>query len=44
MQSLICHETSANNVDTAEERHLVEFFGKDYENYRKKTMTLIPFI
>ncbi|GAB7327570.1 hypothetical protein MBLNU13_g11427t1 [Cladosporium sp. NU13] len=28
----------------AEERHLVEFFGKDYEDYRKRTITAIPFI
>lgn len=28
----------------AEERTLVEFFGKDYEGYRKRTMTGIPFI
>jgi protein-S-isoprenylcysteine O-methyltransferase Ste14 len=30
--------------DSAEERYLVEFFGKDYEDYRKRTMTGIPFI
>ena len=35
---------SAKIVATAEERYLVEFFGKDYENYRKRTMTGIPFV
>ncbi|KAF2164687.1 hypothetical protein M409DRAFT_67795 [Zasmidium cellare ATCC 36951] len=27
-----------------EEKHLVMFFGDDYENYRKRTGTLMPFI
>ena len=39
-----CGGTSADIVATAEERYLVEFFGKDYENYRKRTMTGIPFV
>jgi protein-S-isoprenylcysteine O-methyltransferase len=30
--------------DLAEERSLVEFFGRDYHAYRKSTMTGIPFI
>ena len=28
----------------AEERNLVDFFGKDYEEYRKRTSVGIPFI
>jgi protein-S-isoprenylcysteine O-methyltransferase len=32
------------DFDLAEERSLIEFFGKDYEAYRKSTMTGIPFI
>lgn len=27
-----------------EEKYLVDFFGKDYEDYRRRTPTLIPFI
>ena len=30
--------------ELAEERSLVEFFGRDYDAYRKSTMTGIPFI
>ncbi|KAM0712932.1 hypothetical protein Q7P35_000383 [Cladosporium inversicolor] len=36
--------SSADIFYTAEERHLVEFFGEDYDNYRKSTKTGIPFI
>ena len=32
------------DFNLAEERSLVEFFGKDYDAYRKSTMTGIPFI
>ena len=32
------------DFNLAEERSLVEFFGKDYEAYRRSTMTGIPFI
>jgi protein-S-isoprenylcysteine O-methyltransferase Ste14 len=34
----------ANGFVAAEERSLVEFFGKDYEDYRKRTGVCIPFI
>ncbi|TLD09472.1 hypothetical protein E2P81_ATG10153 [Venturia nashicola] len=33
-----------NDRIKAEERSLVEFFGKDYENYKKRTRTGIPLI
>jgi protein-S-isoprenylcysteine O-methyltransferase len=42
--SLLLGETSANGIIPAEERSLVEFFGKDYEDYRKRTGVCIPFI
>jgi len=29
---------------TAEEKALVQFFGQDYENYRKRVGTKVPFI
>lgn len=29
---------------TAEEKTLVEFFGTDYEAYRRRTRTGIPFV
>lgn len=40
---VFCGATYAD-LDLAEERSLVEFFGKDYDAYRKSTMTGIPFI
>ena len=38
-------EAKANvYVGSAEESTLVKFFGEDYENFRKRTPTGIPFI
>lgn len=36
-------DTSAD-FGTAEEKALVHFFGEDYENYRRRVGTKIPFI
>lgn len=33
----------ANNL-IVEERNLVKFFGAQYEEYRKRTGTMIPFV
>lgn len=39
---MVC--TCADFLFAAEERSLVEFFGEDYDAYRKSTKTGIPFI
>ena len=32
------------DMKAAEERALVRFFGQDYENYRRRVRTWIPFV
>lgn len=49
IESLVCFEVDLS-VDTilieiaAEEKSLVRFFGKDYEAFRERTRTGIPFV
>lgn len=41
---MLSTQRSHANTDIDEEKHLIHFFGKDYETYRANTRVWIPFI